>query len=145
LGLHRADYFWLVDDIVKDVGLSADSGALAKEILMDARRFRLTGGHHPSSLAAAALYIACVYRCERVTQSRLAESCGIAEVSVRVNYRRLLRRLNACLPVKFVDYYRKWCPVESLSNVWLSQWRRAWEREFFEDEVEVTKSKKEKA
>jgi hypothetical protein len=70
----------------------------------------------------------------------LAVSCGIAAISIRLNYKRLLRRLNACLPVKFVDYYRKWCPVEFLSNAWLSRWRRAWEKEFFEDE-EVSKSK----
>ena len=67
MGLHRADYYWLVDEIVKDIGLSADSGKFAKEVLQDARRFRLTSGPSPSALAAAALYIACVFRCEKVT------------------------------------------------------------------------------
>jgi hypothetical protein len=141
--MHKADYFWIVDEVVKDIGLSADTGALAKEILRDARRFRLTGGYHPSSLAAAALYIACVYRCERATQMTLAYSLGIMELSISRHYRRLLRRLNACLPGKFVEYYSKWRPVESLSNAWLRQCRRAWEKEFFENEAEISKSNEE--
>ncbi len=101
----------------------------------------LPSGPSPSALAAAALYIACVFRCEKVTQSRLSKSCGISEVTVRFNYKRLLRRLNACLPVKFVDYYSQWRPVES--NSWCWQWRQDWEREFFGDEKEDSEGKEE--
>ncbi len=143
MGLIRADYYWLVDEIVKDVGLSGDSGKLAKEVLQDARRFRLTGGRSPSSLAAAAVYIACVFRSEQVTQSKLAKSCGVSEVSVRLNYKRLLRRLNACLPVKFVDYYRQWRHVEAFS--WCKKWRQDWERALFGNENGDSEGKEERA
>ncbi len=105
MGLPRADYYWLADEIAKDLSLSDASVRLAKEVLKDARRFRPTGGRSPPALAAAALYIACVFREEKATQSRLAKSCGVSMISVRLNYKRLLRRLNVCLPVNFVDYY----------------------------------------
>ena len=139
MGLHRADYYWLVDEIAKDVRLSDASARLTKAVLQDARRFRLTGGRSPSALAAAALYIACVFRCEQVTQSRLAKSSGVSEISVRLNYKRLLRELNACLPAKFVDYYSQWRPAESFS--WSEQWRKDWERAFFGDEIEGAEHK----
>lgn len=142
MSLHRADYYWLVEEIAKDVGLSDTSERLAKEVLHDARRFRLTGGRSPSALVAAAVYIACVFRCEQVTQSRLARSCGVSEISVRVNYKRLLRRLNACLPVKFVEYYSQWRSAESFS--WSGQWRQDWERAFFGDDKEGSEGKEEK-
>lgn len=138
MGLLRADYYWLVDEIAKDVGVSDASARLAKEVLRDARRFRITGGRSPSALAAAALYIACVFRCEQVTQSRLARSVGVSEVALRFNYKRLLRRLNACLPVKFVDFYRQWRVDERFS--WTAQWRKDWEKAFF-DESEDSKGK----
>jgi hypothetical protein len=92
-------------------------------------------------LATAALYIACVYRYEKVTQTKLAKSCRVCQASVRINYKRLVKGLNACLPVKFADYYRKWYPLESDAR--LRRWRQDWETEFFEDEVEVSKSKSE--
>ena len=145
MGSFNDDHFYLVDEIidaiVEDIDLSAESGKFAKQILMDANGFGITDGRIPDTLATAALYIACVYRHEKVTQTKLAKSCGVCQASIRINYKRLVKGLNACLPVKFADYYRKWYPLES--NAWLRRWRQDWEKEFFEDEVEVSKNKSE--
>ncbi len=137
-----SDYFLLVDEIAKDVGISDSNARMAKEVLRDARRYRLTSGRSPSALAAAALYIVCVFRCEHVTQSRLAKSSGIREACIRVNYKRLLNSLNACLPVKFVDYYSQWRPVELF--YWTQKWRRDWETEVFGDEVAGSEGQEER-
>ena len=141
MNLHRADYYGLVDQAAKDIGISDTSAKLAKEFLKDARRFRLTSGFRPSALAAAALYFACIFRWQRpemVTQSRLAKSSGVSEAAVRRNYKRLLRRLTARLP-KIADHYSQWRPVESY--LWRKKRREEWESEFFGEVIEDSRGK----
>ena len=95
---HRADYFWMVDEIAAELGVSRGSVDVAKQILRDARARRLTCGRRPSSLAASALYIACRLRGERLTQHELAVALGIQEVTIRNGYSFLRDRLGLVFP-----------------------------------------------
>jgi transcription initiation factor TFIIB len=70
----------------------------AIKILADAKQKRLASGKDPMGLAAAALYIACLLRHEKVTQKDIAEAAGVTEVTVRNRYKALARQLNLKMP-----------------------------------------------
>jgi transcription initiation factor TFIIIB Brf1 subunit/transcription initiation factor TFIIB len=88
------DYTSWVKSIALKLGISETSHDRAIEILDVARAKLLTSGKSPRSLAAAALYIACLQNNEHRTQRDLAGAVGVTEVTVRNNYQFLWSHLN---------------------------------------------------
>ncbi|RLI13402.1 transcription initiation factor IIB [Candidatus Bathyarchaeota archaeon] len=66
---------------------------IANEILLVAKRLRLTSGRGPTGIAAAASYIASVLVGERRTQREIAEIAKVTEVTIRNRYKELVDRL----------------------------------------------------
>jgi len=95
---HRADYFWVVDEVAAELGLEDAVVVVAKGILREARARRLTSGFKPSVLAAAALYVACRMCGRHVPQKVLAEAAGVTELAIRMRYHFLVSRLGLVLP-----------------------------------------------
>ena len=66
---------------------------IATKILKTARELRLTSGKGPTSLAAAASYIAWLLTGERKTQREIAQIAQVSEVTVRNRYKELTEQL----------------------------------------------------
>ena len=66
---------------------------IAHNILLIARKLRLTSGRGPTGIAAAASYIASVLMGERKTQREIAEIAQVTEVTIRNRYKELVERL----------------------------------------------------
>lgn len=65
----------------------------AINILRDAEEQKITAGMAPSSLAAAALYIACLKTNTKATQKEIAFAAGVTEVTIRNRYKGLVQGL----------------------------------------------------
>lgn len=76
-----------------NMGLSGEVQSKAIEIINNAIQIGLTSGKGPSSLAAAALYIASVLLGERRTQKEVADVAGVTEVTIRNRYKELSEKL----------------------------------------------------
>jgi transcription initiation factor TFIIB len=99
LALLKADYFSLVLEIARKLGISEQSQVFALDILRRAREKRVTAGRHPAGLAAAALYIGCLQgNHERATQQKLADAAGVCCVVVRRDYILFWKKLDLPLP-----------------------------------------------
>ncbi|MGA2665363.1 MAG: hypothetical protein ABSF83_10500 [Nitrososphaerales archaeon] len=69
----------------------------ALEILSKAAGAGITAGVYPAGIAASALYLASMLDGEWMTQSAAAEAAGVAEATVRKEYKRLMKALNVPL------------------------------------------------
>jgi transcription initiation factor TFIIB len=78
-----------ISSIAKKTGISGRTQILAIKILHETKRKHLADGRTPSSLAAAALYIACLQTGEKKTQRNIAKAAGITEVTVRNRYKEI--------------------------------------------------------
>jgi transcription initiation factor TFIIB len=67
----------------------------ALEILSKAKKAGLISGRDPIGVAASALYLASLLGGESLTQGDVAEAAGVAEVTVRNEYRRMKKVLRA--------------------------------------------------
>jgi len=67
--------------------------AAALEILSRAGKAGITAGAYPLGLAASALYVASILEGEKLTEGEAADAAGVAESTVRKEYRRLWRIL----------------------------------------------------
>ena len=83
-----------ISKIAARVGVQEKTQRLAKRILEEARRKKVTAGKDPMGLAAAALYIACVLNKEKRTQKKIADAAGVTEVTIRNRYKGLKEALN---------------------------------------------------
>ena len=88
-----ADPLAYVSRIAERTGISGKTQGMATRILREARDRRAAAGRDPMGLAAAALYIACLYNNEKKTQKDIGDAAGITEVTVRNRYRTLKRQL----------------------------------------------------
>ena len=79
---------------VSRLGLSGNVEIIAKEVIGKASEKGLVMGKAPSSVASAALYIACLIAGERVSQNKIAETAQISEITVRNRYQDLVKKLN---------------------------------------------------
>jgi hypothetical protein len=82
-----------VSRLAEKAGKSARAAALATALVRESMLRGLTG-RRPMTLAAAALYVACLGVQEHATQSEIAEAAGVTEISVRAcvrTFQRLLR------------------------------------------------------
>jgi transcription initiation factor TFIIB len=64
------------------------------QILKRATSQELTSGRCPTSMAAAALYIASVLCRERITQREVAEIACVTEVTIRNRYKEIIEKLD---------------------------------------------------
>jgi len=85
-----------VTKIAEKAGVSSDVEGLAIKIIRDAKNKHVAIGKDPSGLAAAALYVASKLKKEKITQSHLAKTAGVTEVSIRNRKNDLMKRLNLC-------------------------------------------------
>ncbi len=83
-----------VSKIAEKAKISGETLGLAVRIIRDAQQKRVTTGKDPTGLAAAALYIACQMRSEKITQKEIAQAAGVTEVTIRNRKRELDRELN---------------------------------------------------
>jgi len=83
-----------VPKIAAKVGIGESTQQTAVEIIKKAERVKATAGKDPMSLAAAALYIACVINHEKHTQKTIGEAAGVTEVTIRNRYKSLKESLN---------------------------------------------------
>lgn len=77
-----------------ELGLSSEVQSKAVEILKIAMDLQLTSGRGPSSVCAAAIYIASVLLGEGRTQKEVAETAAVTEVTIRNRYKELVEKLD---------------------------------------------------
>ena len=78
-----------VSRIASKAGLSAKTQRRALVILKRAEESGISADKEPMSLAAAALYVACILEGEDKTQKDLAEAAGVTEVTIRKRFKGL--------------------------------------------------------
>lgn len=76
-----------------ELNLSGEVARMAKEILNEAKRKRMTQGKDPVSLAAAAIYIAGILNDKALTQQEIADIASVTEVTIRNRYKELVKEL----------------------------------------------------
>lgn len=75
-----------VSKLTKQVGVSTSTWRIATRIVDRATKKKgKISGRNPMSVAAAALYIACLHEREKITQSKIAKAADVTEVTVRNN------------------------------------------------------------
>lgn len=80
-----------LDQLCSELDVSTDGKRQARELLVAAEREGVHSGRHPVGLAAAAVYAAGRLRPDdRVTQSVVAETADVSEVTIRNRYPELL-------------------------------------------------------
>ncbi len=62
-------------------------------IIQQAKEKEFDNGRAPAAIAAAAIYIACLLKEQRRTQSEIAAACGITEVTIRGCYKEMIKLL----------------------------------------------------
>lgn len=78
-----------ISRIASKAGLSEKTKERALKILKRAEDTGISPGKDPESLAAAALYAACILEGEDKTQKDLAEAAGVTEVTIRNRFKGL--------------------------------------------------------
>ena len=73
--------------------LAPQTEALALNFVKEAVLREVVSGKDPKSVAAAALYIACILRGETRTQRDVSEATGVTEVTIRNRYKELVTSL----------------------------------------------------
>ena len=76
------------------LNLSADAEVKSLELVNEARELGLTSGKDPASFAAAGLYAASILLGERRTQTEIAKTLNVTEVTIRNRYKELNNALN---------------------------------------------------
>jgi transcription initiation factor TFIIB len=79
--------------ISNKLGLSGETEMIAKRILNQASRMKLTGGRGPAGLAAACVYISTKITGDLKTQNAIAIEAQVTEVTIRNRYKELFRAL----------------------------------------------------
>ncbi|QKQ98099.1 transcription initiation factor IIB [Candidatus Nanohaloarchaea archaeon] len=78
----------------EELGISGETQAQARKYILDARRENLLAGRSPGSIVAAAIYLASQQRDQELTQTEIADTVGVTEVTVRKGYRDLMEGLD---------------------------------------------------
>ena len=85
--------FKYVSNLASTLEISRPTERQAITILEQARKRKALTGKDPRGLAAAALYLACELRGERVVQRNVAKAAETTEVTLRNRYRGLKKAL----------------------------------------------------
>jgi transcription initiation factor TFIIB len=88
-----------ISKIVNKLRLRGETERLAKIIFNAASELKLTLGRGPQGIAAACVYISCKIMGEDRTQSQIAMTAQITEVTVRNRYKELTRQLTFNIPL----------------------------------------------
>jgi len=80
--------------------LHPETEALALAFVKQAVLAEVVSGKDPKSVAAAALYIACILRGEPRTQRDVSEATGVTEVTIRNRYKELVASLGITFDFK---------------------------------------------
>jgi len=83
----------LVHRLGESLGVNMEARKRAVEILEESQRSGVTIGKNPMSMAAAALYIACIQTGERKTQQEIAQVAKTTPVTIRNRFKELIRVL----------------------------------------------------
>jgi len=83
-----------IPQMVNALNLSPEVEIFAKNILIEALKNGTIAGKSPRSLAAAAIYIACLLTNNKKTQREIAEIANVTEVTIRNRSKELIRGLN---------------------------------------------------
>lgn len=78
-----------ISRIASRAGLSEKIKRYARNILKKAEQKKIASGKHPMSLAAAALYFACVKNDDKTSQKEIADAADVSEVTIRNRLRGL--------------------------------------------------------
>lgn len=73
----------------QELDLSGETQALARKYILEARKKSILAGRSPGSIVAAAIYLAASQRDEEITQTEIADTTDVTEVTVRKGYRDL--------------------------------------------------------
>jgi transcription initiation factor TFIIB len=82
-----------ISKIASKVKITMSTQRKALEILRIAKEKGIAAGKDPMGLAAAALYVACVFQSEKKTQKEIADVANVTEVTVRNRYKNLKENL----------------------------------------------------
>jgi len=88
------DPVMLIPKYSAELGLSLNVEKTAAEILNKFGRKITISGKDPKGLVAAAIYLACQKHKEGKSQSKIARTIGITEVTLRSRYKEFLKLLN---------------------------------------------------
>ncbi len=69
----------------------------ANEIIKKALERDITSGRGPTGIAASAIYIAAILCDDRKTQKDVSEATGVTEVTLRVRYKEMARKLGIAI------------------------------------------------
>lgn len=76
------------------LNLSSEVEVKSIELVNEAKDLGLTSGKDPASFAAAGLYASCILLGERRTQTEIARTLGVTEVTIRNRFKELNNALN---------------------------------------------------
>jgi transcription initiation factor TFIIB len=80
--------------IVAKLFVSEKASRKALEMIRKAQEVSIAVGKHPASLAAAAIYVACIATGERRTQKEVARAADVSEVTLRKRSKELGKLIN---------------------------------------------------
>lgn len=83
-----------LSEVCDRLGVSSETRRLAQKIMKLAHEAHLVAGRDPWGLAGAALYIAARHELQRIPQRRIADVCGVTEVTIRNRYKDLEENLD---------------------------------------------------
>lgn len=99
--LQRLNFRMPIDDPVDYISkisekakISGETLGLAVRIIKDAQQKRIATGKDPTGLAAAALYIACQMKKEKISQKEIAQAAEVTEVTIRNRKRDLDKEMD---------------------------------------------------
>lgn len=90
----------MVARLTSKLELTQETENEARKILLDARKGKLDMGKSPMSVAAAAIYLACLRTGERRTQQMVAEAAMTTPVTLRNRFRAISKALTIDIEVR---------------------------------------------
>jgi transcription initiation factor TFIIB len=84
----------IVPRYISDLNLSLEVEKLTNEILNRFQKRMSVSGKDPKGLVAAAIYLACQKLNEGISQSKIAKTIGVTEVTLRSRFKEFLKLMN---------------------------------------------------
>jgi transcription initiation factor TFIIB len=93
LSVPAIDTVCLVPKYTSGLELSNEVEQTVVKIITAYEKRYCVGGKDPKGLIAAAIYVACVYHRVVVSQSRIARTVGVTEVTLRSRYKEIMKHI----------------------------------------------------
>ena len=94
LKVPNSDPIALIPKFITDMGLNNEIEVLTVELLNAYKSNVSTSGKDPKGIVAGAIYLACKINGQLVTQSEVAKTIGVTEVTLRSRYKEFLKNNN---------------------------------------------------